>query len=68
LWWFPYKIIIPQKIGFVKEKMKKNAYFSATDYQRVTQKCRKSRKIQICGGFDADSEQMLGFGGKCIPD
>ncbi len=36
LWWFPYRIIIQQKIGFVKEKMKKNAYFSATDYQQVT--------------------------------
>jgi hypothetical protein len=55
----PYEIIIPQKIGFVKEKMHIFSFFSATNYQRVTQKCRKSRKIQICGGFDAESELML---------
>jgi len=47
LWWFPYEIIIPQKIGFVKEKMKKNAYFSATDYNELRRNAANPEKSRF---------------------
>jgi hypothetical protein len=63
--WFPYRIIIPQKIGFVKEKMHIFSFFSAIDFQHVTLFAEKWPRALASFCFQSLGEREQSIGSSC---